>query len=294
MVQEKTDRQDACVFKKPPRSIKEGPQRAKPFVKWAGGKRQMVKVLRAYAPESYNTYIEPFLGGGAFFFELMPEVATVSDINEELINAYRVIRERVEELIEDLRRHANTPDYYYRIRALDPQSLDPVKRASRFIYLNKTCYNGLYRENSRGNFNVPFGYYRNPRILEEENLRAISRYLKSAQVVILNRDFREVCASAKSGDFVYLDPPYYPESSVSSFTRYTRYDFTERDHVELAEVFRELDRRGVYVMLTNSNTDFIKKLYRDHRIRELYAVRSINCRGDLRKRKNSDLLITNY
>ncbi|MEJ5339329.1 MAG: DNA adenine methylase [Aquificaceae bacterium] len=266
----------------------------RPFVKWAGGKRQLVKVLREHLPESYQTYIEPFLGGGALFFELMPEKAVVSDINEELINAYRVIRENVDELIQDLSRHVNSPEYYYRIRSLDPKKLDPVKRASRFIYLNKTCYNGLYRENSKGEFNVPFGYYENPKILDEENLRAISEYFNSSQVIILNSDFMEVCALAKSGDFVYLDPPYYPYDNVSSFTKYTRYDFTERDHLELAEVFKELNRKGVYVMLTNSNTDFIKRLYSGYRIKELYAFRAINCRGDLRKRRKSDLLITNY
>ncbi|RME08875.1 MAG: DNA adenine methylase, partial [Aquificota bacterium] len=161
-------------------------------------------------------------------------------------------RENVDELIQDLSRHVNSPEYYYRIRSLDPK------------------------------------------ILDEENLRAISEYFNSSQVIILNSDFMEVCALAKSGDFVYLDPPYYPYDNVSSFTKYTRYDFTERDHLELAEVFKELNRKGVYVMLTNSNTDFIKRLYSGYRIKELYAFRAINCRGDLRKRRKSDLLITNY
>lgn len=266
----------------------------KPFVKWAGGKRQIVEILRNYIPERYNTYIEPFVGGGALLFEIMPEKAIINDINEELINAYIVIRDKVESLIEDLRTHLNTPEYYYRIRSIDPRKLDPVKRASRFIYLNKTCYNGLYRENSKGEFNVPFGYYKNPKILDEENLRAVSRYLNSSQVTILNRDFREVCYMAKSGDFVYLDPPYYSENGVSCFTKYTKYDFTEKDHKELAEIFRELDRRGVYVMLTNSNTDFIKRIYRGFRIIELYTVKFINCKGDARKRKNSELLILNF
>lgn len=266
----------------------------KPFVKWAGGKRQLVKVLATHVPKNYNTYIEPFLGGGALLFELLPEKAIVSDINEELINAYRVIKENVEELIEELKRHKNSPEYYYKIRSIDPKRLDPVKRASRFIYLNKTCYNGLYRENSKGEFNVPFGYYKNPKIVEEDNLRAISEYLNSSQITILASDFRQVCDMARCGDFVYLDPPYYPYNGISSFTKYTKYDFTEKDHIELAEVFKELDRKGVYVMLTNSNTDFIKSLYRGYRIKELYAVRSINCKGHLRKKKKTDLLILNY
>ncbi len=267
--------------------------KTKPFVKWAGGKRQIVHILKEYAPEKFETYIDPFVGGGALFFDLSPTKAIISDINSELINAYRVIKEQVEELIKDLKKHKNTPEYYYWIRSIKPENLNPVERASRFIYLNKTCYNGLYRENSEGQFNVPFGFYKNPKIVDEENLRAISKYLNEADITIENTDFREVCNYAKAGDFVYLDPPYYPIKE-NAFTKYTKYDFSKKDHIDLVEVFRELDKRGCYVMLSNSNTDFIKTLYKGYRILEISANRFINCKPEGRKKSKIELIIINY
>lgn len=245
-------------------------------------------------PENYDTYIEPFLGGGALFFSLMPQKAIVSDINQELINAYIVIRDKVYDLIESLKKHKNDMEYFYEIRRLDAKKLSDVERASRFIYLNKTCYNGLYRENSKGEFNVPFGRYKNPKILDEENLIAISEYLNSADITILNKDYKEVCSMTKKGDFVYLDPPYYPVSKTSSFTKYSKYDFTEKDQIELSQVFKELDRKGCYIMLSNSNTDFIKNLYKDFEIIELHANRFINCKPDRRVKSNIEVLIKNY
>jgi DNA adenine methylase len=266
----------------------------KPFVKWAGGKRQLIKVLTNNLPPSYNRYIEPFVGGGALLFEVLPYKAIINDINTELINAYTVIKDDIDALIEDLKKHKNEEEYYYKIRSLNPEKLSAVERASRFIYLNKTCFNGLYRENSKGKFNVPFGKYKNPKILDEENLRAVSEYLNTAEISILNLDYKEVCKLAKKGDFVYLDPPYYPISKSSSFTKYHKLDFTERDQMELTEVFRELDRKGCYVMLSNSNTKFIKELYKEYEIWEVSANRFINCKGDKREKVNVEVLIKNY
>jgi DNA adenine methylase len=266
----------------------------KPFVKWAGGKRQLIKVLTNNLPPSYNRYIEPFVGGGALLFEVLPYKAIINDINTELINAYTVIKDDIDALIEDLKKHKNEEEYYYKIRSLDPEKLSAVERASRFIYLNKTCFNGLYRENSKGKFNVPFGKYKNPKILDEENLRAVSEYLNTAEISILNLDYKEVCKLAKKGDFVYLDPPYYPISKSSSFTKYHKLDFTERDQMELTEVFRELDRKGCYVMLSNSNTKFIRELYKEYEIWEVSANRFINCKGDKREKVNIEVLIKNY
>lgn len=266
----------------------------KPFVKWAGGKRQLLKFIKERVPDSYHRYIEPFVGGGALLFELLPKEAIISDINEELINAYLVIKNNLHELIDSLKKHENTKEYYYYIRSLNPNELNHVERASRFIYLNKTCYNGLYRENSKGEFNVPFGNYQNPKILDEQNLKAVSYYLNSADITILCSDYKEICSMAKSGDFVYLDPPYYPLSRSSSFTKYTRYDFTEREHVELAHVFRDLDRKGCKVLLSNSNTEFIKKLYKGYTIEEVDALRAINCKAYGRKKGKFEIVVKNY
>ena len=269
-------------------------RKPKPFVKWAGGKRQLLEVLLKNVPPEFNTYIEPFVGGGALLFALLPERTIIGDMNCELMNAYSVIKDNVEELILSLEKHRNDEDYYYEIRDLDPSTLSPVERASRFIYLNKTCYNGLYRENSRGEFNVPFGRYKSPKILDRENLRAVSEFLNSSKVLILCQDYRETCKLAGEGDFVYLDPPYHPLSKTASFTKYNRYDFSAEDQERLAEVFRELDRKGCYVMLSNSNTEFIKSLYRGYHIQELSASRAINCKGNGRRRKKIELLIKNY
>ncbi len=266
----------------------------KPFVKWAGGKRQLLDVLIKNVPPKFGTYIEPFVGGGALLFELEPKRAIISDTNYELINAYRVIKDNVEELIESLKNHVSEEDYYYKIRALDPSALTPVERASRFIYLNKTCYNGLYRENSKGEFNVPFGRYKSPKICDEDNLRSVSEFLRSADIQILHQDYRETCKLAREGDFVYLDPPYHPISKTSSFTKYTKEDFTEEDQITLSEVFKELDRKGCYIMLSNSNTEFIKDLYRGFEIVELSANRSINCKAEGRGREKVEILVKNY
>jgi DNA adenine methylase len=270
-----------------------GGVRPKPFVKWAGGKRQIIDQLLKRVPPSFRVYFEPFLGGGALLFELMPRRAVVGDVNYELINAYRVIRDRVEELIEDLKRHRNDREYYYRMRSTDPNTLDPVRRASRFIYLNKTCYNGLWRVNSRGEFNVPFGRHARPKICDEENLRAVSEYLRSADIRILHCDYRETLKTAGRGDFVYLDPPYAPVSETARFTHYVSGGFSEKDQLELAEVFRDLDSRGCYVMLSNSDTPLVRDLYGDFLIEEVRTSRFINCVAT-RRSDHRELIIRNY
>ncbi len=266
----------------------------KPFVKWAGGKRQLLKQLVFFAPTKFNRYFEPFVGGGALFFKLMPSIAIISDANYELINAYKVIRDNVEELIESLKKHRNEEDYFYKIRALDPNQLSPVERASRFIFLNKTCFNGLYRENSKGEFNVPFGKYKKPKICDENNLRAVSKFLNSINLKILHADYKEVCSFPEKGDFVYLDPPYIPVSKTANFTTYLSLGFSEEEHKVLSSVFKELDKKGCFVMLSNADHPLIRELYKDYKIVELTTNRAINCVGGKRKGAGKELLIMNY
>ena len=270
------------------------PTKPRPFVKWVGGKRQIIEILKENLPKNFDTYIEPFVGGGALFFELLPRKAVINDLNEELINAYRTIKEYPHQLVEDLKKHKNEEEYFYDIRSSNPENLNQIERASRFIYLNKTCFNGLYRENSKGQFNVPFGKYKSPRIVDKENILAISEYLNTADVTISNEDYKETVKSAKRGDFIYLDPPYYPLNKNSSFTKYTKYDFTEEDHVELFEEFVKLDTKGCHVMLSNSNTPFIKDLYREYEIIEITTNRYINSKADGRKLSAKEIIVKNY
>lgn len=265
--------------------------RPKPFVKWAGGKGQLVEQLAAHIPERYSAYHEPFVGGGALFFRLAPERAYLSDLNEELINAFLVVKSDCEALLQSLKKHENNPDYYYRIRALDPEGLAPVERASRFVYLNKTCYNGLYRVNRQGKFNVPFGRYRNPIYADECQLRLASKTLQNADVKVA--DFEIVLDQAKPEDFVYFDPPYQPISETSNFTSYTADAFDESQQRRLAAVFRELSGRGCYVMLSNSDSPLIRNLYRGFRIETVMARRHINCKGE-RRGAIPEALVLNY
>lgn len=213
----------------------------KPFLKWAGGKRHLLPELRKHLPKEVGRYFEPFIGAGAVLFDLMPEEAIIGDTNSELINCYTVIRDSVDALIENLATHRNTEDYYYRLRDLDRspefERLTAVERASRLIFLNKTCYNGLFRVNAHGQFNVPFGRYKAPRILDEPNLRAISRYLNSADVDIRHSDFEKCVESAQSGDFIYFDPPYDPISRTSSFTGYDLNGFDRDEQRRLRSVY---------------------------------------------------------
>ncbi len=266
----------------------------KPFVKWAGGKRQLVNILLENAPVSFNRYLEPFIGGGALFFNIMPDNGIISDINPELINAYKVIAKDPEGLLASLRLHRNDEEYFYKIRALDISGLSEIERASRFIFLNKTCFNGLYRENSKGRFNVPFGRYKNPNIDDEENLRAISLFLNRSKTEIICQDYKTTAAMAKAGDFVYFDPPYHPVSQTASFTRYAKGDFTASDQEALADMFRSLSKKGCYLMLSNSNVPFIRELYKDFDVVEIEASRFINCKADRRGKGLYEVLVKNY
>ncbi|MDQ0285872.1 DNA adenine methylase [Desulfofundulus luciae] len=268
---------DRCLIKSP--------------LKWAGGKGQLIPQFEPLFPPNVREMAEPFVGGGAVFFHLRPPRAFLVDSNEELINFYLVIRDRLEELLVDLRCHKNSAEYYYRIRAVDPATLNPVQRASRFLYLNKTGYNGLWRVNKKGQHNVPFGRYKNPKIVDEEQLSKASAALKNAEIRC--GDFSLVLEVARPGMFIYLDPPYHPLSQTSNFTSYTPGQFNERDQLRLADLFRELDRQGCLVMLSNSDTEFVRNLYEGYDIKTVYARRAINCRGD-RRGAITELVIRNY
>lgn len=261
----------------------------KPFVKWAGGKRSLIKELRLRLPPSYNNYYEPFIGGGALFFALVPDKAIISDINLDLIITYKAVKDEAQALIELLAKHKanHSQDYYYAVRK-NANSNNPVEIAARFVYLNKTCYNGLYRVNSKGEFNVPMGAYINPNIVDGDNILACSKALQNAEIIY--QDFGNI--SPMPEDFVYIDPPYQPINHTS-FTKYTKLDFTEADQIKLYEKCRELDKKGVYFMLSNSDSDFIKNLYKSFRIDIVNAPRSINCKSGGRQGAN-EVLIRNY
>lgn len=276
-------------------------EKPKPFVKWVGGKRQLLKQFRdlgLYPPENFdpvtNTYFEPFVGGGAVFFDLLPETAHLSDLNNELVVTYNVIKNDVENLIKSLKKHKLDKEYFLKIRAKNPEKLSDLNTASRFIYLNRTCFNGMYRVNSKGGFNVPFGKYTNPLICDEGNLRKASKALKNVE--IKKQDYKEVLKKAKKGDFIYFDPPYYPISKTASFTSYTSESFLDKEQIELRDTFVELHKRGCFVMLSNSDTPFINKIYSEPkglRITKVQAGRAIN--SDASKRgKITEVLVTNY
>ena len=238
----------------------------KPFVKWVGGKRQLLRQFRElglYPPEDFNpitnSYYEPFVGGGAVFFDLLPKNAELSDLNNELVTTYNVIKNNVDELIQSLQKHIYDKEYYLKVRAKKIEDLSDVGIASRFIFLNRTGFNGLYRVNKSGQFNVPFGRYNNPVICDEDNLRRVSDALQD--VTITHQDYKHVLKTAKSGDFIYLDPPYYPINATSSFTSYTAEDFLEKEQTELRDTFVKLHEKGCFVMLSNSDTPFINELY---------------------------------
>ncbi len=250
---------------------------ARPFLKWTGGKRQLLPELLKRVPSMYGVYHEPFVGGGALFFALRPPVARLGDMNPRLVRCYRAIRDNVDDLIGLLssRYATNTAGFFYATRAAEPS--DPVEVAAWMIYLNKTCFNGLWRVNKAGKFNAPFGKYDNPAICDEENLRACSAALKAGLVTIENEDFESVDGRAKAGDFVYFDPPYVPLSETSSFAAYTAGGFGPRDQERLRDLALTLKRRGVHVLLSNSGAPAVEKLYSaDFTIAEVMARRSIN------------------
>jgi DNA adenine methylase len=286
--------------KKPRQRLKRQNPLAQPVLKWAGGKRQLLPVIRQYVPPKFNRYFEPFIGGGAVLFDLQPSKAVVNDANPELINLYRIIKTQPERLIEDLKKHQNTESYYYSLRAQDReagfQELSDVERASRILFLNRTCYNGLFRVNSQGQFNVPFGSYANPLIVDEAVLQAVSRYLNQAQVELMTGDFEAALSDAKKGDFVYLDPPYDPLSDTSSFTGYSQGTFGKEQQRCLKETSDDLTRRQCKLIQSNSATDFIRELYSDekkYKLIEVEATRSINSVAGGRG-KVSEVLILNF
>ncbi|PAF43042.1 DNA adenine methylase [Helicobacter sp. 11S03491-1] len=266
-----------------------------PIVKWAGGKRQLMFDLLDNMPKSYNRYFEPFIGGGALFFELQPQNAYISDRNEELINLYSTLREKVCELIEDLNKHENSREYFLKIRNIDRskeyKKLSNIQRASRFIYLNKTCFNGLYRVNSQGHFNVPFGNYKNPKIIDTNNLIHCSGLLQKTQIE--HADFSEILHNVQKGDFVYFDPPYVPLNQTSNFTSYTIDGFDKDMQFKLRDVCDELDLRGAKFMLSNSDTKLVNELYANYEIKKVFASRAINANGRSRG-KIAEILVKNY
>ena len=265
------------------------PTQAKPILKWAGGKTQMLGDLIPKVPAFYGRYIEPFFGGGAMFFALQPENAVIADSNPELINMYRQVANHVEDVIKYLKTYENTSEMFYAVRSLEWTSLPKAEAAARTIFLNKTCFNGLYRVNKQGQFNVPFGKYKNPKICDEDGLRAASEVLKKAE--ILCGDYLLVLEHyAQPGDFVFLDPPYLPISEYSDFKRYTKEQFYEEDHVELAKMIMTLHERGCHVVLTNSNHPLVHELYAPFTIDVIQTKRHISCNGNTRK--GEDVIVT--
>jgi DNA adenine methylase len=273
----------------------------KPFVKWAGGKRQIIDAISKHIPSEFGCYFEPFLGGGAVLFHLLqknPQMrCRVSDLNSDLVLAYVTIRDRVEELIQSLQNHAknyhkNPDSYYYGVRENEPKN--QIEKVSRLLFLNRTCFNGLYRVNSKGKFNVPLGRYSNPNIVNEENLLAVSHTLQSKRIQISCRDFASVLQDAKKGDFVYFDPPYQPVSKTANFTSYTNKDFGYKDLEKLVVVSEKLSDRGCKVLHSNSNSKEVRSLFsRDWKIVEIAANRAINS-NSAKRTGQTELLIKNY
>lgn len=263
----------------------------RPPIKWAGGKSRLIRQFMPLFPRNCNFLVEPFVGGGAVFFNLRPTKAILIDTNQELINFYKVVKDNLELLLVESRCHKNDEEYYYRIRALDVSTLNNIQRASRFLYLNKTAYNGLWRENRKGQHNAPFGWYQNPRIVDEQNLRKVNTLLQRAE--LNQEDFSFVLNVAKPDRFIYMDPPYHPLSITSNFTSYTANSFNEGDQRRLADVFSELDHLGCRVMLSNSDTPLILELYKRYNICKVTARRAINCQAEGRGLIN-ELVIRNY
>ena len=269
-----------------------------PVLKWVGGKRQLLGEITPLLPGQITTYCEPFLGGGAVLFSLQPANAIVNDLNADLITVYEVIRDDVEALIASLKHHENTAAYFYAIRDMDRdkakyQALSKVERASRMIYLNKTCFNGLFRVNSSGEFNTPFGQYKNPNIVNEPVLRAVSCYFRDSGIRFYSEDFAATLDRVGAGGFVYLDPPYDPVSDTASFTGYNKGGFDKSEQIRLKQCCDDLTRRGVKFLLSNSATPFIRELYQGYEMTIVKAKRAIN--ADATKRGAiEEVLIRNY
>lgn len=274
-------------------------QSLQPFTKWTGGKRQLLPELKKKLPKSYGRYIEPFIGGGALFLELAPKTAVINDFNTELVNCYEQIKKNPKQLIDLLEVHQenNSKEYYLDIRSLDRQDnfdeLSAVERAARIMYMLRVNFNGLYRVNSKNQFNVPYGRYKNPKIVDRELILSISDYLNSHDIKILNGDFEQAVADVQRHDFVYFDPPYIPLSETSSFTSYTHEGFSYDDQVRLRDTFKALNDKGAYVMLSNSSSPLVEELYKDFYIHRVEATRT-NGATSASRGKVSELIITNY
>jgi len=260
----------------------------KPILKWAGGKTQLLDEIFQRMPKCYGRYIEPFIGGGALFFAIAPDNGVIADSNPELVNLYRAVANNVKGVINALGQFKNEEEDFYSIRALNWKAMSDVDAAARTIYLNRTCFNGLYRVNKSGNFNVPFGRYKDPRILDVEGLKAASEILKRTSILL--GDYREVLAeTAREGDFIFLDPPYLPISEYSDFKRYTKEQFYEEDHVELAGEVVRLHALGCNVILTNSNHPLVHELYKDFKIDVIQTRRHISRKASTRS--GEDLIV---
>ena len=269
-----------------------------PVLKWVGGKRQLLQTLIPMLPKKITSYCEPFLGGGAMLFHLQPKKALINDINANLILVYEVIRDDVENLINALSKYQNDSETFYAVRDLDRDktkyaALSAVERAARIIYLNKTCYNGLYRVNNAGEFNTPFGSYKSPNIVNAPVLKAVSKYFNSADITITSLDYSEVLTSITPKTFVYLDPPYDPVSDTANFTGYVKGGFSREDQIKLRDCCNDLNERKIKFMLSNSATDFIREIYANYNITTVKAKRAVNSvaskRGDV-----EEVVIRNY
>ena len=278
---------------------------AKPFIKWVGGKGKLVSELEKYFPKEFNKYYEPFVGGGALFFYLKQNkeisFSLINDINSKLITAYKQIQKNPKKIINLLKNieleykalsFEQQEKYFYQKREIyNKEKLDNLNTAAHLIFLNKTCFNGMYRENSKGEYNIPFGDQKNPTICDEKNILTVSSCLKNTE--IMNQSFEEFIEKCKKGDFIYFDPPYHPVNATSSFTSYSKNTFGPKQQEILRDTFVELSKKGCFVMLSNSDTEFIKNLYKDFNINYIYAARSINSKGDKRS-KIKEVVITNY
>ena len=269
-----------------------------PVLKWVGGKRQLLQTLIPMLPKKITSYCEPFLGGDAMLFNLQPKKALINDINANLILVYKVIRDDVENLIKALSKYQNDSETFYAVRDLDRDknkyaALSAVERAARIIYLNKTCYNGLYRVNNAGEFNTPFGSYKSPNIVNAPVLKAVSKYFNSADITITSLDYSEVLTSITPKTFVYLDPPYDPISDTANFTGYVKGGFSREDQIKLRDCCNDLNERKIKFMLSNSATDFIREIYANYNITTVKAKRAVNSvaskRGDV-----EEVVIRNY
>lgn len=269
-----------------------------PIVKWVGGKRQLLPEILPMIPKEYDRYIEAFLGGGAVLLALQPKITIVNDSNKELINLYKQVKSHSNKLIDLLKQYENTEEEFYKIRDIDRNPIEynkltDLEKAGRILYLNKTCYNGLYRVNSAGEFNAPFGRYKNPNIVNEKGIKALSEYFNSNTIEFLNGDFTVALRKAEKGDFVYLDPPYYPISKTSAYTGYTKTGFDEEQQIKLKNECDKLNQKGIKFLQSNSDCKFIRELYKDYSIKIVKAKRNINSKGDRRNPIN-EVLIYNY